>query len=155
SDLKPGSYVVISCSDTGVGIPKENLGRIFEAFFTTKETSGGTGLGLATALSIVKGHSGALLVSSEPDKGTQFDLYLPALPSRAPSEPRIQKGNVPHGRNQLILIVDDEAPTREIVTATLSSYGYRVLAACNGAEALSLFEGHGSEIALVLTDIAM
>ncbi|MFN7948090.1 MAG: PAS domain S-box protein [Blastocatellia bacterium] len=154
-DARPGRFVMITVTDTGTGIPTEHLDRIFDPFFTTKEVGKGTGLGLSTVLGIIKGHGGFINVYSEPGKGTQFRIYLPALeiPQLAPSE----SGNpaLPAGRGETILVVDDELAIREITSSTLEAFNYRVLTANDGAEAIALYAQHRNEIRVVLTDMMM
>lgn len=152
----PGPHVHISVRDSGTGMSENLQERIFDPFFTTKATGQGTGLGLPTVLTIVKSHGGFLNVESEPDKGTAFNVYLPANPDGvknneavAPSEPLLT------GNGELIMIVDDEDSIRSATQRTLERFGYRVLLASNGAEAVSLYARHGKDIALVITDMAM
>jgi PAS domain S-box-containing protein len=151
---KPGSYVVVTVSDTGGGIPKEIINRIFEPFFTTKDVSRGTGLGLSTVMDIVKHHGGFVTVYSEPGKGTQFKVYLPASDA-----PQIEAAEIatfaPLGNGELILVVDDEASIREATKQMLEANQYRVLTAANGAEALRVFLEDRKSVQLVLTDIMM
>ncbi|HZO83894.1 MAG TPA: ATP-binding protein, partial [Verrucomicrobiae bacterium] len=153
-DAKPGTYVLISVSDTGTGIPPEIQEKIFEPFFTTKELGKGTGLGLSTVLAIVKSHGGFLNLYSEPGKGTRFDVYLPAHDA---VEPEIVKteDHFPRGSGELILLVDDEAALREIIGNILETFGYRVITACDGNDALMKYAQHQSEIAAVFTDMMM
>jgi two-component system cell cycle sensor histidine kinase/response regulator CckA len=153
--LKPGAYVVISVSDTGVGIPPDLLPRIFEPFFTTKDATKGTGLGLTTALGIVKSHGGALTVSSEAGRGTELNVYLPAVQTHTAPQTPTCKRLLPHGSGQVILVVDDESSSREMITATLANHGYKVLTASNGAEGLNVFRTQPDHVDLVLTDMAM
>ncbi len=155
TDLKPGAYVVISVSDTGVGISPDLLPRIFEPFFTTKDPTKGTGLGLTTALGIVKSHGGALTVSSEAGRGTEFSVYLPAVQTHRAPQTTTGRRLLPPGSGQVILVVDDESSGREMITATLASHGYTVLTASNGAEGLNVFRTQSDHIDLVLTDMAM
>jgi two-component system, cell cycle sensor histidine kinase and response regulator CckA len=153
-EAKPGRFVVINISDSGMGIPPNVINRIFEPFFTTKERGKGTGLGLSTALGIVKGHGGFINVYSEAGGGTQFKIYLPAAetPFTVAAE---SSAFLPAGRGELILIVDDEIAIREITKGTLEAYGYRALAAADGTEAIALYAQHKDEIAVVLTDMMM
>jgi PAS domain S-box-containing protein len=155
-DARPGAYVRITVADTGAGIPPEARDRIFEPFFTTKEVGKGTGLGLSTALAIVKSHGGFIHVYSEVDQGTKFKVYLPASTTAiAANDVAVGQTRLPRGDGQLIMIVDDEAAIRDIAKATLERFGYRVMLAANGAEAVALFAVHRAEIAVVLTDMAM
>jgi len=150
-----GRFVVLSVADTGCGIPPEVRGRIFEPFFTTKEPGKGTGLGLSTTLGIVKAHGGFVEVVTEVGKGTLFEVYLPAT-TRADTE-LIRRGvpSVQMGRDELILLVDDEAAVLEITRTTLEAFHYRVITARDGAEALFLFQQHVREIDVVITDMEM
>jgi CheY-like chemotaxis protein len=152
----PGRYVNISVTDTGGGIPGELVDKIFEPFFTTKGPNKGTGLGLSTVLAIVKSHGGFVNVYSEPGNGTTFKVYLPAL--NVSSETRKlqpEETSLPRGDGETILVVDDEASVLTITTQTLEAFGYRVLTATNGADALAIYVQHKNEIAAVLTDMTM
>ncbi len=154
---QPGEYVLISVSDTGVGIPIEFQERIFEPFYSTKEAGKGTGLGLATVYSIVHQHHGEIQVHSEPGQGTTFHLYLPAVsgPADAVAPPSTERAeDVPGGR-ETILIAEDEELVRELAVEVLEQKGYRVLAACDGVEGMGLFAEHQDEIDLVLADVVM
>jgi PAS domain S-box-containing protein len=154
-EAKPGRFVLVTVSDTGPGMPQEIQSRIFEPFFTTKEMSKGTGLGLSTALTIVKSHGGFMNVYSEVNKGSQFALYLPALDAPEKTEASALQTDLPLGNGELILIVDDEESIREITRGTLETFGYRVLTANDGTEALALYVDYKDEIAVVLTDMMM
>ncbi|MFZ1057326.1 MAG: response regulator [Opitutaceae bacterium] len=155
-EAKPGPYVVVTVADTGGGIPKDIQDKIFDPFFTTKEAGKGTGLGLSTSLAIVKGHGGFITVHSELHRGTVFKIYLPAnaVPWSADS-PEDTQADVPHGNNELILVVDDEEPIRIVMEETLKKFGYRVMLASNGAEAISHYAMHQEDIAVVVTDMVM
>jgi PAS domain S-box-containing protein len=152
---KPGPYVLVRISDTGTGIPAEIMERIFDPFFTTKGPDKGTGLGLSTVLGIVKGHGGFLRVHSEIGQGTQFEVYLPAMPPANASSVSAQTGPAPRGQKQMVLVIDDEKAVREVVCKTLENGGYRVLAAANGAEALMVYSQYEKEIQVVITDMMM
>jgi PAS domain S-box-containing protein len=154
-EAKPGRYVLISVADTGAGIPPEILDRIFDPFFTTKEPGKGTGLGLATALGIVKNHGGFINVYSEFGKGTRFLVYLPALASGQPAQATTGAADLPAGHGEMILVVDDEAHIREITRTMLESFGYRALTAAEGTEGIALYAEHRNAIAAVLTDMMM
>jgi PAS domain S-box-containing protein len=155
-DAHAGTYVCIEIADTGTGIPEELRDRVFEPFFTTKETGKGTGLGLSTTLAIVKSHGGFIVLRTASGIGTTFSVYLPANAAPvAPAQLDPQSAPLPHGHNELILVVDDEDAIRAIAQRTLERAGYRVMVACDGAQALSLYETHHQDIALVLTDMSM
>jgi PAS domain S-box-containing protein len=154
-EAKPGPHVMLQVTDTGAGIPRDLIDRIFEPFFTTKDISKGTGLGLSTSLAIVKSHGGFIRVTSEPGHGSTFAVYLPAdtaLPAEAPPK---KAANLPRGRGELILVVDDEAPVRFVTRRMLETYGYRVALAADGAEAVALYEKQKDDIAAVITDMMM
>ncbi len=155
-DLPPGDWIVIVVSDTGVGIPPEALLHIFEPFFTTKEVGKGTGLGLAQVYGIVKQHGGDIDVESRPGQGTTFTLYLPvSSPSgKRPHQP-IEEGALPHGYGELILLVEDDSATLNVIKAMLEHLGYQILTAGNGRHALEVYDDYRGEIALVLTDVTM
>jgi two-component system, cell cycle sensor histidine kinase and response regulator CckA len=152
-EAKPGAYVVVTIADTGSGIAPEYLDRIFEPFFTTKAVGKGTGLGLATAIGIIKNHRGFVTVSSEVGKGTQFQIFLPAAAEPSATIEPDQKYRT--GQGQLILIVDDEAPIREALRITLELYNYRVMSAENGIEAIKIYTAHQPEISAILIDMIM
>jgi PAS domain S-box-containing protein len=151
----PGSFVCVSVTDTGCGIPPEILPRIFEPFFTTKEVGKGTGLGLATVFGIVQQHKGWINVYSEVGRGTTFRVYLPRLTDA--SDTRFIRASLAsiRGGSETILLVEDEAPLRAAVRTSLSRLGYRVLEAATGNEALAVWKRHSGEIHLLLTDMVM
>jgi two-component system, cell cycle sensor histidine kinase and response regulator CckA len=155
ANVPAGEYVLLSVSDTGVGIPVEVQAHIFEPFFTTKEPGKGTGLGLATCFGIVRQSNGHITFTSEPGKGTTFQVYLPAvngevsLAGAAPGLQHLARGT------ETILLAEDEATLRRTVARFLEGQGYTVLQAANGQEALQLMEDHGPGIDLLLTDVIM
>jgi two-component system, cell cycle sensor histidine kinase and response regulator CckA len=151
----PGRYACIAVTDTGSGITKENIEKIFDPFFTTKEVGKGTGLGLSTVLTIVKSHGGFINVYSEVGRGTEFKVFLPAAESSAHDEREETDLGLPSGNGEMILVADDEAAIREITRSTLEAYGYRVLTADDGTEAVVLFAQHQDEVKLLLTDVMM
>ncbi|ABA23376.1 multi-sensor hybrid histidine kinase [Trichormus variabilis ATCC 29413] len=152
-DAEVGPYVVITIADTGFGIPPLILERIFEPFFTTKESGKGTGLGLSTVIGIVKNHGGFVNVNSEIGKGSQFQVFLPAVEDRAKQQ--VEDLDLPAGQGELILIVDDEAAIVEITKTSLEDYNYKTLTAKNGIEAIALYAQHQDKISMVLMDIMM
>lgn len=154
-EAQPGRFVMVSVSDTGPGMSPEVQSRIFEPFFTTKEMTKGTGLGLSTALTIVKSHGGFINVYSELHKGSQFTIYLPALDTPGSVDSAALQTDLPLGHGELILVVDDEESIREITRGTLETFGYTVLTASDGTEALALYADKKNEIAVVLTDMVM
>lgn len=154
-DAKAGNYLLLTISDTGLGISEEDKNRIFDPFFTTKEFGQGTGLGLATAQSIVKSHGGFINVYSEQAVGSNFAVYFPVSEDDFLQPNTTARKQFARGNGELVLIVDDEANIREIARASLEKFNYQVLTAANGEEALSVFAEKLDEISLVLTDISM
>jgi signal transduction histidine kinase len=149
----PGAYVMLSVSDTGSGIPAEIIEQIFEPFFTTKAAGAGTGLGLATARSIVRSHGGFINVYSEPGT-TVFKVYLPAVFESSSGGDDDESAPVVRGNGELVLVIDDEMAIRDVTAATLKSYGYRVLTAVDGSEGIALY-AKNPDVAVVLTDMLM
>ncbi|MEE8526354.1 MAG: response regulator, partial [Thermoanaerobaculia bacterium] len=152
--LDAGKYVFLEVADTGCGMKTETLAKIFDPFFTTKFT--GRGLGLAAALGIVRGHAGALKVTSVVGRGTLFRILFP-FSGRA-----LAKANEPPGSHRLnvrrsgcVLVVDDEEMVRKVAAATLEAVGYSVLTASDGRDAVDLFRRRGDEIDAVLLDMTM
>jgi CheY-like chemotaxis protein len=131
------------------------LDKIFEPFFTTKDVNKGTGLGLSTVMAIVKSHEGVINVYSEVNKGTTFNVYLPALESSAGRSEQVEENEMPRGQGETILVVDDEASILGITCETLEAFGYNVLKASDGAEAVAIYAQNKDQIAVVLTDILM
>jgi two-component system cell cycle sensor histidine kinase/response regulator CckA len=154
-DSRPGPYVVVSVSDTGIGIPRSVIDRIFDPFFTTKEAGKGTGLGLSTVLAIVKNHSGFITVYSEPERGTQFKIFFPSAEVSARMPAGDPEGELPQGGGACVLVVEDDLIVREITKAMLEANGYRVLTVSDGTQALSLYAQKQAEIDLVISDISM
>ncbi len=150
-----GRYVCLSHTDTGSGIPPENLARIFEPFFTTKELGKGTGLGLATVYGIVKQHKGWIEVESEINQGTTFKIYLPATEAEVPTPEATETQMRSLGGTETVLVVEDERDLREIITRTLNRHGYRVFQAVDGHNALQIWNEYKDQIDLVFTDVIM
>jgi two-component system, cell cycle sensor histidine kinase and response regulator CckA len=153
-DIKPGRYLCLTVSDTGVGIPPEIINRIFDPFFTTKPHGQGTGLGLATVQGIIKSHGGFINLYSEVGRGTEFKIYLPEA-ANAETAAAAARPDLPYGRGEWVLVVDDEMTIREITKGMLENFGYRVVTAADGVEAVAKFAEHRDDIRLVLTDMMM
>jgi CheY-like chemotaxis protein len=154
-DSKVGPYVVIQVEDSGIGMSQEVMNRIFDPFFTTKDLGKGTGLGLSTTQAIIKSHGGFIRVYSEVGHGSKFWVYLPARAETASHNAVAPPTDLPQGKGELILVVDDEEAVRQITQHTLESFGYQVLLASDGAEATALYASHLQKIAVVLTDMMM
>ena len=158
-EANPGAYVLINVSDTGHGMDRETVEHIFEPFFTTKEVGKGTGLGLASAYGIVKNHGGFMMCYSEVDQGTVFKIYLPVT-EQVETEIDIKENKDtgvehPTSGTETILLVDDEESIRELVSELLKRFGYTVLTASSGEEALETYINKAHEIDLVIMDIGM
>jgi PAS domain S-box-containing protein len=152
---RPGAWAVIHVEDTGTGIPDETLARIWEPFYTTKADKG-TGLGLSTVRGIVEAHKGFISLKTRSGHGTTFRVYFPAAEVAGSSG--VSKSAHPfvvRGNGELVLVVDDEAQIRDVAASILSHYGYRVLTAKDGAEALAMFTTRSTEISIVVTDMNM
>ena len=150
-----GHYVMLAISDTGSGMDKETREHIFEPFFTTKEIGKGTGLGLSTVYGIVKQNKGFIWVYSEPGQGTTFKIYLPKV--KEGTEPE-EKERTPVGDlngSETVLIVEDDDRVRNLARKILERYGYSVLEAQNGEDALRVSEAHDGSIDLLITDVVM
>ena len=155
TDVPAGAYVMLQVEDTGTGIHPDVADKIFDPFFTTKEPGKGTGLGLSTSLTIVKSHGGHIRASSQPGRGASFRIYLPVSAGSGPESAPVATADVPKGRGETVLVVDDEAAIRLIAQRTLESRGYRVLLAADGGEAIAVFRAHYQLIALVVVDMTM
>jgi CheY-like chemotaxis protein len=147
--------VALEVSDSGCGIAPRDLDRIFDPFFTTKEFGKGTGLGLATVLGIVKSHHGFVIVETVVNQGTTFRVLLPASREEICAQPRNGSDAMPRGHGESILVVDDEKNITAVNTKMLERYGYRVIIADNGNQALERFKLEGRRVDLVVTDIMM
>jgi CheY-like chemotaxis protein/anti-sigma regulatory factor (Ser/Thr protein kinase) len=148
-------WAVVTIEDDGPGIPAEHLSRVFDPFFTTKEPGKGTGLGLSTSLAIVRSHGGFFDVRSAPGAGSTFVVHRPASAGRRREPAERETPAVRRGQGELILVVDDEAGIREITRRMLEAFGYRVVLAADGAEAVEIFSSRRHEISAVLTDMMM
>jgi PAS domain S-box-containing protein len=154
-EAKPGRYVLISVSDTGIGMDSKTCSRIFEPFFTTKGKGQGTGLGLATVYGIVKQSGGHITVDSKPGQGTVFKIYLPSINEAATLKDESKTSDKNLNGSETILVVEDEENVRRVICETLRSHGYKLLEAPHGGNALLSCEQHKGEIDLMLTDVVM
>lgn len=156
-DINPGAYVRIDVTDSGCGIPRSCIEKIFDPFFSTKPPGYGTGLGLATSLGIIRSHNGFITVSSKPGQGSCFSVFIPAHEEAKPLEQEkpSSAGSLHRGNGQTILVVDDEAPIVAVTRQILVANGYTVIDSCDGADAIALFAMHQGTIDLVLTDLMM
>jgi two-component system, cell cycle sensor histidine kinase and response regulator CckA len=156
SEVPAGAYIRLTVSDTGSGIDPSIQAQVFDPFFTTKEVGRGTGLGLATVYGIVSQNGGHVRLESEPGEGTTFEVLLPVTDQGPPSparKPRSQAQTVPG--TGAILVVEDEAPIRDLAARTLERAGYTVLVAASGAEALELLRARAADVSLLFSDIIM
>lgn len=154
SDSPPGRYVVLSVSDSGIGMEAAMIEHIFDPFFTTKEVGKGTGLGLATVLGIVKQHGGFIEVKSQPNHGAQFQVFLPAT-NEKPEAKAAAMDTPLAGDGETILVADDHEGTLDMACEALRSFGYRVLAARDGEETVRVFRENKDHVSLVLIDVVM
>jgi PAS domain S-box-containing protein len=150
-----GAWVMLSVTDTGMGMDEKVKAKIFEPFFTTKDVGQGTGLGLSTVYGIVKQSGGSIAVESEPEKGTTFKIYLPRIGAAVPKAPEKERPGKFSFGTETILLAEDEASIRNILKTILENDGYKVLTAGDGVEAIELCKRYKEEIHLLLTDVAM
>jgi two-component system, cell cycle sensor histidine kinase and response regulator CckA len=153
--VAPGSYIVLTVSDTGLGMDAETQSRIFEPFFTTKEKGKGTGLGLSTVYGIVKQSGGYIFADSGVGRGTRFRIYLPRVDDPAESAGTPHTAQVPGGGSETVLLVEDEESVRQLVRDTLQARGYKVLEAENGEVGVQVAESHAGTIDMIITDVVM
>jgi PAS domain S-box-containing protein len=151
---KPGRYLLLMVSDTGTGMNEATQERIFEPFFTTKEPNQGTGLGLSIVYGIVKQHDGHIDCYSEPGVGTVFKIYLPLTESAAEAGEAVSLPAIAGG-SETILVAEDEPGIRIVINEILTEFGYTVLEAANGKEAITVFREHGNRIDLLILDVIM
>ncbi|MEP6671308.1 MAG: PAS domain S-box protein [Chthoniobacter sp.] len=154
-DAHAGPHVVLQVQDNGSGMPASLLEKIFDPFFTTKELGKGTGLGLSTSLAIVKSHGGFIQVSSELGRGSTFKIHLPAHQDALEAPADVSHGDLPRGQGELIMVVDDEASIRTVTQQTLEAFGYRVVLAADGVDAVAVYAQQQADIAAVITDMMM
>jgi PAS domain S-box-containing protein len=156
-EVKPGPYVQLKVSDTGIGMPQDVMSHLFEPFFTTKNPGEGTGLGLATVYGIVKQSGGSIQVYSEPGIGTTFTIYLPRVDPgvKLQQEPEPEPAPQSLRGTETVLVVEDQEQLRKMAGRVLRSYGYRVLEAANPGEALLHCERYAGPIHLMVTDVVM
>jgi CheY-like chemotaxis protein len=153
--IQPGSYILLSVSDTGAGMDPETQTRIFEPFFTTKEKGKGTGLGLSTVYGIVKQSGGYIFAQSEMGHGSTFRIYLPRVADAAEHSSQSKSMQTPSGGSETVLLVEDEESVRELVRETLKSRGYTVMEAADGVAGLKAAEAHQGTIDILITDVVM
>jgi CheY-like chemotaxis protein len=154
SVLKPGNYVKISVTDTGIGMDEATQQRIFDPFFTTKEIGHGTGLGLAFVHGIIKSHGGVINIDSENGKGTTFNIYLPASKREVTKKEKKLEDKVLKG-TETVLLVDDEDMILNVGKDMLGEMGYNVLLAKSGREAVEVYRKHKHNVDLVIVDLIM
>jgi PAS domain S-box-containing protein len=154
-EASAGRFLCLEITDTGCGIPPENLSKIFEPFFTTKEVGKGTGLGLAIVYGIIRQHRGWITLRSKAGCGTTFKIYLPAINGRVEAPRAVTAEKKVQGGTETILVVEDEAAVCRLVNHVLESYGYRVLQANSAEAALKLWKEHQGKIDLLITDLVM
>lgn len=151
---RAGKFVQLAIEDSGTGITPDVLAHMWEPFFTTKGTNKGTGLGLSTVRGIIKNHGGFIQLDTAVGRGTTFQVYLPVAEAEVKSAAPAAAG-APRGNGELILVVDDEKPVRDMIGNMLTRHGYRVLTASDGVEATAFFAKHANEIRLVVSDLNM
>ena len=153
-EMAQGKYLLLSVSDTGCGIEAKSVQQVFDPFYTTKDVGKGTGLGLAIVYGIVKNHGGTIVCRSEPQKGTSFWIYLPAIESNQEQYPN-HGTESPVGGNETILLVEDEESVRRLGEQILSRFGYSVISAADGRQAVATFAENRNTISLVILDLIM
>ncbi len=152
-NAKYGKYIRISIIDTGIGIPKENIDKVFEPFFSTKAKGKGTGLGLSMVYGVIKNHGGFIELQSKEGKGTKFDIFLPATTLK-PEESQVVELEA-RGGKETILLVDDEEIIRNLAKDILEFKGYRIVLARDGFEAINIYKQANKNIDLVILDMIM
>jgi CheY-like chemotaxis protein len=152
---KTGQYALITVSDNGIGMKQDEMEKIFEPFYTTKETGKGTGLGLAMVYGIIKQHDGYIIVQSEPGKGTTFRIYLPVARTKEAVLAKSAVDAAPARGTETILVAEDDQKLRKLSEIVLTQNGYKVILANDGEEAISKFIDNKESIQLVLLDMVM
>jgi CheY-like chemotaxis protein len=152
--VRPGHYVMLAVTDSGMGMDAATQARIFEPFFTTKEAGKGTGLGLSTVFGIVKQSDGNVWVYSEPQRGTTFKIYLPRVDEVVEEQP-VREADTAAGGIETILLVEDSDSLRELGREILEEHGYKVIEASSGTAALEALAHHAGSLDLILTDLVM
>ncbi len=152
---KVGSYVMLSVTDSGSGMDAETQAHIFEPFFTTKELGKGTGLGLSMVYGVVKQSNGYIWVDSEIGKGSSFQIYLPRIQEQVTVVASVPTGMQNLSRTETVLLAEDSEPLRKLAKSFLEAHGFKVLSACDGADALRIADGHSGPIHLLVTDVVM
>jgi CheY-like chemotaxis protein len=152
---KAGPYAMMTISDTGIGMDEATRTHIFEPFFTTKEVGKGTGLGLAVVYGIIKGHEGFVNVYSEPGKGTTFRIYLPVIGAVATEEVNAQHREAPARGTETVLVAEDDENLRKLSRTVLEEFGYTVIEAVDGEDAVKKFMENKDAIRLLLFDLIM
>ncbi|HPU89516.1 MAG TPA: PAS domain S-box protein [Spirochaetota bacterium] len=154
-EARPGEFVCLTITDTGIGMAPEVVGRIFEPFFSTKEVGKGTGLGLSVVYGIIKQHKGWIHVESDPGKGTAFSIFIPAVSSAVAAEPAGEVPPTPQGRDEGVLVVEDQNEVRHMAVKMLRLGGYRVFEAETASEALAVFERERDRIGAIFCDVVL
>lgn len=150
-----GEWLRLTVSDNGTGMDSKVAPRVFEPFFTTKEPGEGTGLGLAQVYGIVKQHEGFIDLETQPGKGTSFIIYLPIVRSEIREEMHADVVLEQVGNGELVLLVEDEAPVRNVIQEMLETLGFEVVTAASGSEALQVFERFQNDLELVISDVVL
>lgn len=154
--ISPGSYGHVTITDNGIGMDDDTIKKIFEPFFTTKEAGKGTGLGLAIVFGIIRNHNGCIVINSAPEKGSTFEIYLPLFKGHVPLLHPLPELEIERQRNnETVLVVDDDPATLKVTREILDSYGFTVLTAVDGIEALQVFEAHRDTIRVAVIDLIM
>jgi CheY-like chemotaxis protein len=155
ADMPLGNWIMITISDTGMGIPPEDLPHLFEPFFTTKQPGKGTGLGLAQVYGIITQHDGFIMLDSEMQAGTTFTIYLPLVSESVEAYDGWRVEEAEKGNGETILVVEDNESTCEAITAVLEMLNYNTIVASNGREAFILLKKQKKSVDIVISDMLM